>query len=104
MSSESVRVKLKIFDTEFSIRDNKGGAGAETLEQVAYYVKSKIAELQEQTKIRDEGKIAVMSALNIAMELFETKAKYEAEARKVQECQERIKSINNMIGSVKKVN
>jgi cell division protein ZapA (FtsZ GTPase activity inhibitor) len=53
--------------------------------------------LQNATASRDDIKIAVLSALNIAGELFEAKAKYEAELKKVQECQEKIKSLSDKI-------
>jgi len=94
MSSESIRVM--IFGTEYSI---KGDADTETTRQVAEYVNSKIAEIHSITASRDNIKIAVLSALNIAGELFETKAKYEEELKKVQLYQEKIKSLNNKIES-----
>ncbi|MDR2728213.1 MAG: cell division protein ZapA [Chitinispirillales bacterium] len=94
MSSESIRVV--IFGIEYSI---KGDADTETTKQVAQYVNSKIAEIQEVTASRDNMKIAVLSALNIAGELFETKAKYEEELKRVQQYQEKIKSLNSKIES-----
>jgi len=92
MSSESIRVM--IFGKEYSI---KGDADTETTKQVAEYVNSKIAEIQKVTAAVDNIKIAVLSALNIAGELFETKAKYEEELKKVQQYHEKIKSLNNKI-------
>jgi len=85
-----------IFGTEYSIR---GDVDTETTKLVAQYVNSKIAEIHEMTASRDNIKIAVLSALNIAGELFETKAKYEEELKKVQLYQEKIKSLNNKIES-----
>jgi cell division protein ZapA len=92
MGTDSVRVT--IFGKEYSIR---GDADAEMTKQVAQYVNSKIAELQNATASRDDIKIAVLSALNIAGELFEAKAKYEAELKKVQECQEKIRLLSDKI-------
>ena len=92
MSSESIRVM--IFGTEYSI---KGDADTETTKLVAEYVNSKIAEIHGMTASRDNIKIAVLSALNIAGELFETKAKYEEELKKVQQYQEKIKSLSDKI-------
>jgi cell division protein ZapA (FtsZ GTPase activity inhibitor) len=63
-------------------------------------VNSKIAELQELTASRDDMKLAVLSALNIAGELFETKAKYEAEVKKAREFEEKIKAITGKIDGV----
>ncbi|MDR0331310.1 MAG: cell division protein ZapA [Chitinispirillales bacterium] len=106
MGSEVVRVT--IFGTDFNLRCD--GADAETTREVAQYVNSKIAELKELTASRDDMKLAVLSALNIAGELFETKAKYDAEARRTLECEdkirsyeEKIKSITEKIGGMKKV-
>jgi len=45
--------------------------------------------------------LAVLSALNIAGELFETKARYEAEAKKVREYEEKVKAITGKIDGVK---
>ena len=97
MSSEVVRVT--IFGTDFNLRCD--GADAETTRLVAKYVNSKIAELQELTASRDDMKLAVLSALNIAGELFETKAKYEAEAKKVRDYEEKIKAITVKIDGAK---
>ncbi|MCL2219901.1 MAG: cell division protein ZapA [Chitinispirillia bacterium] len=97
MSSESVRVK--IFNLDFHLRSD---TDPETTRLVANYVNTKITELQELTASGDNVKIAVLCALNIAGELFEAKAKYEAEVQKVQEYESKIKSINDKIGSVKK--
>jgi cell division protein ZapA (FtsZ GTPase activity inhibitor) len=97
MSSESIRVK--IFDTDFFLRCD---ADPDTTRQVALYVNSKIAELQELTASRDNMKMAVLCALNLAGELFEAKAKYEAEVRKVQAYEEKIKRLNETIGEIKK--
>jgi len=83
-----------IFGTEYSI---KGDADTETTKLVAEYVNSKIAEIHGMTASRDNIKIAVLSALNIAGELFETKAKYEEELKKVQQYQEKIKSLSDKI-------
>ena len=89
-----------ILGKDYSIRGD-GGADTAIIERVAQYVKTKMAEFQEQSALRDDTKVAVLSALNIAMELFDTKAKYEAELKNVQVCQEKIKSLSNMIGNVK---
>jgi len=96
MSSESIRVK--IFDMDFHLRCD---ADADTTKEVAKYVNTKIAELQELTASRDNVKMAVLCALNITGELFEAKAKYEAEVRKVREYEEKIKSISDRFSGMK---
>jgi len=98
MSSESVGVK--IFGRDLNLY---GEVDVETTKLVAQYVNTKITELRELTGSFDDCKIVILAALNIAGELFETKAMYEAEAKKFVECEEKLKSINDMIGAMKKV-
>ena len=95
MSSESVRVRF--FNLDFALRS---GTDAETTKEVARYVNEKIAELQGLTSSGDNVKIAVLCALNIAGELFQTKAKYEAEVKKTQEYEEKVKSMISKIDTV----
>jgi cell division protein ZapA (FtsZ GTPase activity inhibitor) len=97
MSSEGVRVR--IFGKDYSLKS--ADTDAETIKQAAQYVNSKIAELQELTAAGNDTRVAVLTALSIAGELFEARAKYEAEARKVRECQEKIRSINEKISGMK---
>lgn len=99
MSSESVRVR--IFDMDFFLRCD---ADTDTTRQVASYVNAKIAELRELTASQDNVKMAVLCALNITGELFETKAKYEAEVKKVQAYEERIKSITSIADKIGSAN
>ncbi|MFP4163315.1 MAG: cell division protein ZapA [Chitinispirillaceae bacterium] len=95
MSSESIRVV--IFGVEYSI---KGDVDTETTKQVAQYVNSKIAELHEISACRDNVKIAVLSALNIAGELFETKAKHEEDMKKLKEYQDRVETLSKKLESL----
>jgi cell division protein ZapA len=92
MGTESVPVT--IFGKVYSI---KSDADIEMTKRVAQYVDSKIAEMRDATASRDEIMIAVLTALNIAGELFEAKAKYEAELQKVSDYQEKIKSLSDKI-------
>ena len=96
-SGQSTRVV--IFGTEYSI---KGDVDIETTRQVARYVNSKMAEINEHTASRDNVKIAVLSALNIAGELFELKDKQENGARQITELRERVASITNKINAALK--
>ncbi len=95
MSSESIRVV--IFGVEYSI---KGDVDTETTKKVAQYVNSKMAELHGVTASRDNMKVAVLSALNIAGELFETKAKHEEDIKKLKECQEKIEILTQKLESI----
>jgi cell division protein ZapA len=91
-SAQSTRVV--IFGSEYSI---KGDVDIETTRQVARYVNSKMAEIHENTASRDNVKIAVLSALNIAGELFELKDKDNSGAQQIQEVSDRIASITKKI-------
>ena len=94
-ATESVRVV--IFGSEYSI---KGDVDVETTRQIARYVNAKMAEIHENTASRDNVKIAVLSALNIAGELFELKSKQENGAQEISMLENRIASINQKIDAV----
>ncbi len=91
-SMESVRVV--IFGVEYSI---KSDADPDITKQVAQYVNSKINEIHEKTASRDNLKVAVLSLLNIAGELFELKARQNKYAGKVDELESKIADITNKI-------
>ena len=91
-SMESVRVV--IFGTEYSI---KADVDVETTRQVARYVNSKMAEIHENSASRDNVKIAVLSALNIAGELFDVKQKQENGAKKASELNDRLAKLSTTI-------
>ncbi|MGE5671147.1 MAG: cell division protein ZapA [Fibrobacterota bacterium] len=91
-SMESVRVV--IFGVEYSI---KSDADPDITKQVAQFVNSKIIEIHEKTASRDNLKVAVLSLLNIAGELFELKAKHNECAGKVDELESKIAAITNKI-------
>ena len=90
MSSSSESVRVVIFGSEYSL---KADVDVETTRQIARYVNSKMAEIHENTASRDNVKIAVLSALNIAGELFELKEKQEKGAHETTEVQTRVESI-----------
>ncbi|NLG15945.1 MAG: cell division protein ZapA [Fibrobacter sp.] len=97
MSTSMESVRVVIFGVEYSI---KADVDIETTRQIARYVNSKMAEIHENTASRDHMKIAVMSALNIAGEYFEYKAKYEEGARKLEELQEKLASLSKKVDGV----
>lgn len=92
-------VHVVIFGSEYSI---KGDVDIETTREVARYVNSKMAEINENTASRDNMKIAVLSALNIAGELFELKAKQENGATQITELRDRAASIVKKIDTALK--
>jgi len=68
MSDPSQSVRVTIFGDEYSV---KGDVDIETTRRVADYVNRKMTDLSTRATSRDKVKIAVLSALNIAGELFE---------------------------------
>lgn len=94
MGSSMESVRVVIFGTEYSI---KADVDIETTRQVARYVNSKMAEIHENSASRDNVKIAVLSALNIAGELFDVKQKQENGAKKAVEISDRVTKISKKI-------
>jgi cell division protein ZapA len=88
-----------IFGTEYSI---KSDVDVETTRKVARYVNSKMAEITESISSRDNSKIAVLSALNIAGELFELKDKKENGVREITEVRDRVAAITKKIDAALK--
>jgi cell division protein ZapA len=96
-NTQSTRVV--IFGTEYSI---KSDVDVETTRRVARYVNSKMAEITESISSRDNTKIAVLSALNIAGELFELKDRKENGAREITEVRDRAAAIAKKIDAALK--
>lgn len=94
MGSSMESVRVVIFGSEYSI---KGDVDIETTRKVARYVNSKMAEIHENTASRDNVKIAVLSALNIAGELFELKDKQETGAQQISAINDRVALITKKI-------
>jgi cell division protein ZapA len=94
MGSSMESVRVVIFGSEYSI---KGDVDIETTRKVARYVNSKMAEIHENTASRDNVKIAVLSALNIAGELFELKDKKETGAQQISVINDRVARISKKI-------
>ena len=94
MSSSPESVRVVIFGSEYSL---KADVDVETTRQIARYVNSKMAEIHENTASRDNVKIAVLSALNIAGELFELKEKQEKGAQETGTIQTRLSSISQKL-------
>lgn len=96
MSSSMESVRVVIFGAEYQI---KSDVNIETIRQIAEFVDSRMAEIRQNTAIHDQLKIAVLSALNIAGELFECKTKYEESANKIRELQQTVESLKQKIDS-----
>ena len=90
-------VRVTISGVEYSII---GDVDSETTKQIAEYVNSKIAEIDKNTASRDNMRLTVLSAMNIAGELFKAKAENEANIKKLKECEEKIAALNQKIESM----
>ena len=61
-----------------------------------------MAEIHENTASRDNVKIAVLSALNIAGELFQLKGKQENDAQEINTLRDRIVALNGKLDAALK--
>ena len=96
MSSTIESVRVAIFGAEYSI---KGDVDTATTKEIARYVHAKMIDIHKRSASRDNMKIAVLSALNIAGELFECKEKCNQQEQTIRELHERIESLSQQIHS-----
>src|SRR5512137_2095074 len=94
MSSSTESVRVVIFGSEYSL---KADVDVETTKQIARYVNSKMAEIHENSASRDNVKIAVLSALNIAGELFELKSRKDEGAKQMDDISKRVSALSHKI-------
>lgn len=94
MGSSIESVRVNIFGNEYSV---KSDTDPNTTKQIAHFVNSKMLEIQEQSSLRDNMKIAVLSALNIAGELFEVKTRHDESVSKINELEEKIALLSKKI-------
>jgi len=71
---EKQKIQVQIFGTEYSL---KSDMDEEYVRNVASYVDAKLRHFSDATSVKSSTKIAVLTALNIADELFRLKQKYE---------------------------
>ncbi|MFH0778514.1 MAG: cell division protein ZapA [Candidatus Eisenbacteria bacterium] len=60
-------IKVQIFGGEYKIR---GEANSDYIADVARYVDSKMREINEKLSVASLGKVAILTSLNLADELF----------------------------------
>ena len=94
MSPSSDSVRVYIFGDEYSI---KGDVDIDITKKVAEYVNLKMEEIRSGVPSREKLKIAVLSALNIAGELLDYKAKCEEYTKKIDEYHEKLGELNRKI-------
>jgi len=94
VSSQSIHVN--IFGDEYSI---KGDVDVETTRKVAEYVNNKIRETHEKSASHNKLKIAILSALNIAGELFEKQQQLEDYENFLQNLEQKAHDLSDRIDS-----
>ncbi len=90
MSSSSESVKVNICGDEYCI---KSDIDTSLTKEIAEYVNQKMMEVKKISTIRENSKVAVLSALNIAGELFEYRKKFDINKKEINSIQERSDSL-----------
>jgi cell division protein ZapA len=96
MGSTIESVRVQIFGTDYSIKSDVDTA---TTKEIARYVNSKMTDIQKRSSSRDPMKTAVLSALNIAGELFESREKCNQQEQTIRELHDRIGTLSQQIQS-----
>ena len=94
MSSSTESIRVTIFGEEYSI---KGDSDIKTTQKVAEFVNQKMSEVQNGVPSRDKSKVAILSAMNIAEELFKYKEKCEQYLIDCKEIQKKASAISRKI-------
>lgn len=97
MGSTDESVRVNICGDEYSITAD---VDIETTKRIADLVNHKMMELKKISSIRDNAKIAVLSALNIAGELEEYKGKYKETQKQLSDLQSKVSGIDKKIEKV----
>jgi len=97
MNSTLASVRVVIFGSEYAI---KSDVDTTTTREIAQYVNAKMADIHQNSAYRDHMKIAVLSAMNIAGELFESKERCNQQEEKIRELQHRIDTLTQKVTSV----
>ncbi len=74
-------VKIQIFGQYYNI---KGDIDEEYLDELAVYVDKKMKMIADQSPMLDTLKLAILTCLNIADELFTAKKAYEEKKREIE--------------------
>ena len=94
MGSTDESVRVNICGNEYSI---KADVDIDTTRSIAEFVNQKMMELKRNSPIRDNLKLAVLSAMNIAGELQEYREKYEEAQNRLSDLQQKATSLSQKI-------
>jgi cell division protein ZapA len=95
MGSTGESVCVNICGDEYSIKTD---VDIEMTKKIAKFVNQKMVELKKNSVIRDNLKLAVLSALNIAGELYEYKEKCKEAQKKLCDIQNKVNHLSHKIG------
>jgi cell division protein ZapA len=70
MSNDKNSVKVSIYGMEFTVR---GGSDPEYTSKVANYVNEKMVEVEGSMQSKSTMRVAILAAMNVADELFQTR-------------------------------
>lgn len=83
---EKKRVSVAIFDQEYVVRSHEDG---EYIDRLATYLDEKMREIKRKSPVLSPYKVAVLTALNLADELFKVQAEYEGLLELIEETKTR---------------
>jgi cell division protein ZapA len=92
-------ITVNIFGNEYTI---KGVAEPEYIVTLANYLNNKMSEVQDATGIKDAKKIAILAAINIADELFESKKQIKDSTVPKEQLQVIRNKVENLISMIDK--
>ena len=73
-------VKVTIYGTDYPV---KGEADSDYIQEVAAYVDGKMKEVAESLNVKSTTKVAILAALNITDELFQSRGSSENEIEEI---------------------
>ena len=87
-------VRVNILGDEYSIRSD---VDPETTRRIAEYVDRKLIEIRDKSTSSEKLKLAILTCLNIAGELFERTSTIEQQKTTIAELEERLDSFSRKI-------
>jgi cell division protein ZapA len=91
------RVRVVIAGEEYTVR---GEADNQTITEISEYVNQKISELGTGATSKERYKTAILAAVNIAGELFETRKKLNEASTRMDQVLFKAKELSDKIGNV----
>lgn len=83
---EKKRISVSIFDQEYVVRSHEDG---EYIDRLASYLDGKMRDIKRKSPTLSPHKVAVLTALNLADELFKVQTEYEGLVDLIEETKNR---------------